>query len=65
MVGPHPGPAEARQHGGEIASPVEAIFELGEVARDVLGVDGSVGADKRGLDVAEGRVDPPAVAPHG
>src|SRR3954471_16906774 len=36
--GPHAGPAQARDHGGEIVSPVEAVFELGEVARDMLAV---------------------------
>src|SRR4051812_8355475 len=36
--GPHAGPAQARDHGGEIVLPVEAVFELGEVARDMLAV---------------------------
>src|SRR3954454_17707815 len=56
--GPHAGPAQARDHGGEIVSPVEAVFELGEVARDMLAVDGAVGANNGGLDIAERGVDP-------
>src|SRR3954462_4097855 len=56
--GPHAGPAQARDYGGEIVSPVEAVFELGEVARDMLAVDGAVGANNGGLDIAERGVDP-------
>ena len=52
------GPSEARDHGGQIVSSVETVFEFGEVARDVLAVDGTVGACDGGLDVAEGGVDP-------
>ena len=35
---------------GEIVSPVEAVFEFGEVARHVLAVDGAVGSCDGGLD---------------
>src|SRR3954454_5553251 len=52
------GPPEARQHGREVVAPVEAVLELGEVARHVLLPDGAVGAGDRRLDVAEGGVDP-------
>ena len=41
---PHPGPCETGDHGGEIVSPIEAVLELGEVARYVLGADGPIGA---------------------
>ena len=56
--GADPGPNEAWYHGCEIVSPVEAVFELGEVAWDVLAVDGPAGADNRGLDVAQRGIDP-------
>ena len=52
------GPAEAGDHGGEIVSAVEAVFELGEVARHMLLADGAVGAGDGGLDVAQGGIDP-------
>ena len=39
-------------------SAVEAVFELGEVARNMLAVDGPVGAGDRGLDVAKRGVNP-------
>jgi len=44
-------PSEAGHHGGETVAPVEAIFELGQVARDLA--DGPVGGGDGGLDVAE------------
>jgi hypothetical protein len=47
------GPCEARDHGGEIVTAVEAVFELGEVSGDVLGADGAIGPGEGGLDVAE------------
>jgi hypothetical protein len=47
-----------RDHGGQIVSLVEAVFEFGEGARDMLAVDGTVCSCDGGLDVAEGRVDP-------
>src|SRR6201984_3886403 len=50
--------AEARHHGGEIVSAVEAVLELGEVAGCMLVVDGAVSASDGALDVAEGSVDP-------
>jgi hypothetical protein len=50
--------AELRHHGGEIVSPVEAVFEFGEVAGDMLVADGAVSASDGALDVAEGGVDP-------
>ena len=52
------GPSEARDHGGQIVSSVEAVFEFGEVARNMLAVDGTVGPCDGGLDVAERGVDP-------
>src|SRR3954454_338344 len=51
-------PSEARDHGGEVVSPIEAVFELGEVTRHVLLVDRAVGTDDGGLDVAQRGVDP-------
>src|SRR3954469_21252844 len=51
-------PCEARDHGREVVSPIEAIFELGEVTRHVLLVDRAVGTDDGGLDVAQRYVDP-------
>ena len=38
------GPAETGDHGGQIVAAVEAVLELGEVARDVLVADGVEGA---------------------
>jgi AraC family transcriptional activator of tynA and feaB len=35
----HRDPGEARNHRGEIVSPVEAVFEFGKGAWDVLGID--------------------------
>src|ERR1700692_5072581 len=52
------GEAEPWHHGGEIVSPVEAVFEFGEVAGHVLVTDGAVSASDGALDVAEGGVDP-------
>src|SRR5512147_1016577 len=52
------GPAEAWHHGGEIIAPIEAVLELGQVARDVLLADRPVGGGNGGLDVAERGVDP-------
>src|SRR3954452_8284860 len=43
---------------GEIVSPVEAVFEFGEVARHVLAADGTVSAGDRALDVTQDGVDP-------
>ena len=40
------GPSEVRDHSGELVSPVEAVFERGEVARYVLCVDGAIGCGK-------------------
>ena len=57
-IGPRAGPAEAGDHGGEIVSLVEAVFELGKVARDMPAVDGAAGASGRNLDVAERGIDP-------
>src|SRR5512134_3786932 len=54
------GPAEAGHHGGEIVAPVEAVFELDQVAGDVFLADCPVGGGDGGLDVAERGVDPPA-----
>src|SRR4029077_15329619 len=52
------GPCEPWDHRRQIVSPVEAIFEFGEVARDMLAVDGAVGSCDGGLDVAQRGVDP-------
>ena len=46
--------AEPRHHSSEIISPVEPVFEFGEVAWYMLGADGAVGASDGALDVAEG-----------
>src|SRR5471030_695410 len=56
--GADPGPNEAWHHGSEIVAPVEAVFELGEVAWYMLAADGAVGSDDRRLDVAQCRIDP-------
>lgn len=52
------GPSQAGDHGREIVAPVEAVFELGKVARHMLGADGPVGSGNGGLDIAESGVDP-------
>src|SRR5512133_1000713 len=52
------GPREARDHGREIVSSVEAVLEFGEVARNMLAIDGTVGSCDGGLDVAERGVGP-------
>ena len=52
------GPGQARQHGGEVVSAVEAVLELGEVAWHVLLMDRPMGSHQGRLDVAEGGVDP-------
>src|SRR3954464_1445789 len=52
------GPCETRDHGGQIVSLVEAVFEFGEIARDMFAVDGTVGSCDGRLDVAERCVDP-------
>ena len=41
-----------------IVSSVEAVLEFGEVARNMLAIDGTVGSCDGGLDVAERRVGP-------
>ena len=38
------GPAEVGDHGGEIVAAVEAVLELGQIARHVLVTDGVEGA---------------------
>jgi hypothetical protein len=50
--------AEARHHGGEIVSPVEPVFEFGEIAGYVLVSDGAVSAGDGTLDVPQGGIDP-------
>ena len=50
--------AEPRHHGGEIVSPVEPVFEFGEVAGDMLVTDGTVSASDGTFDVSEGSIDP-------
>src|SRR5512144_2051929 len=51
-------PAEAWEHGGEVVAAVEAVLELGQIARDVLVADRAIGADDRRLDVAQRGIDP-------
>ena len=58
-AGSNAGPCQAGDHGSEIVSAIETVFELREVARHMLTADGAVGADDGGLDIAEGRIDPP------
>src|SRR5882724_8554602 len=50
--------AKPRHHGGEIVSPVEPVFEFGEVAGHMLVPDGTVSASDGAFDVPEGGVDP-------
>ena len=52
------GPAETGDHGGQIVAAVEAVLELGEIARHVLVADGVEGAGQTGLKVAEQGVGP-------
>ena len=52
------GPAETGDHGGQIVAAVEAVLELGQIARDVLVADGVEGAGQTGLEVAEQGVGP-------
>src|SRR5512144_1317527 len=52
------GLAAARHYGREIVVPIEAVRELGQVARAVLVADRPIGTDDRRLDVAERGVDP-------
>src|SRR3954452_4596638 len=52
------GPAEAGDHGGQIVAAIEAVLELGEIARDVFVADGMEGAGQTGLEVAEQGVGP-------
>ena len=49
---------EPRDHRDKIVPPVVAVLELGQIARDMLRRDFSVGPDERGLDVAKRGVDP-------
>ena len=56
--GPDGGPSEAANHGCKIVSSVEAVFEFGEVAWDMLAADGAIGSGDCGLDVAQCRVGP-------
>jgi hypothetical protein len=57
-LGSDAGPGQAWDDGREIVAPIEAVFELGKVAGHVLWADRAVGSGDRGLDVAEGGVDP-------
>src|SRR3954451_1195498 len=52
------GPAETGDHGRQIVAAVEAVLELGEIARDVLVADGVEGAGQTGLEIAEQGVGP-------
>ena len=54
----HRDPGEARNHRGEIVSPVEAVFEFGKVPWDALGIDGVVCSGDCGPDVSQRGVDP-------
>jgi hypothetical protein len=52
-------PAEAGEYGGEVVAAVEAVFEFGQIARNVLVTDRPIGTDdlvaQRGVDPVEGR----------
>src|SRR3954463_7954331 len=52
------GPAETGDYGGQIVAAIEAVLELGEIARDVFVADGVEGAGQTGLEVAEQGVGP-------
>src|SRR3954463_283296 len=52
------GPAETGDYGGQIVAAIEAVLELGEIARDVFVADGVEGAGQLGLGVAEQGVGP-------
>ena len=56
--GSNGGPSEPWDQCRQIISSIEPVFEFGEVARDMLAVDGAVGSCDGGLDVAECGVDP-------
>ena len=56
--GSHGDVAEPWHHGGEIVTPIEAIFEFGEGAGYMLVTDDAVSAGDGTLDVAEGGIDP-------
>src|ERR1700693_5562902 len=56
--GPDAGPCQAGDHRSEIVSSVEAVLELGEVARHMFTADGAIGANNGGFDIAQSRVDP-------
>jgi hypothetical protein len=45
IIGNCSGPAQARQHGGQVVTAVETVFELSQVARNMLAVDGAVCGD--------------------
>ena len=49
---------EARDQAGELEAAVEAPGEAGEITAGMLGADVTVRAGDRGLDVAQGGVDP-------
>jgi hypothetical protein len=47
----HRGPGEARNPRGKTLLQVEAVFEFGKVAWNVLGIDGAICPGDCGLDV--------------
>lgn len=49
---------KARDHGHKIEAPIEAVLELGQVARHMLATDGMVAADDSVLDAAQQRIYP-------
>ena len=55
---PHRRPAQARQHGGQVESAIEAVAELPQVARQMLATELMVGTVQAVLDVAEDGVEP-------
>ena len=59
---PGAGVGEALGQAVELVAAVEAPGEAGKVALGVLGADVMAGAGERGLDVAQGRVHPAALA---
>src|SRR6476469_7792317 len=56
--GPDRSPCEARDDRGQIVSAINAVFEFGQIARDVLAVDGTIGSGNGRLDIAQRCIDP-------
>src|SRR5208282_5758181 len=56
--GPERNECEAGDHGLEIVSAIESVFELREISRDVFFSHGSVGPHEGGFDIAQRGIDP-------